>query len=1344
MKKLLALLALLLTAPANAQLLAVCDQATAALCNTTSNPGTGTSGDPVWLMAGKFNSDFTNLWPLLSGGIIAGTNITVSGTWPNQTVSASGSLGIGFNNVSSGTNTTAAMVVGTGSSMAASGTGVIAATSLGSLSGLPVQAADTIVCNGVATTAAPTACAVAGNITFNSAGALTTSQPIDPNNGGACIVSAYTVFASDAGALLTFCNSSAEAVTLPVHTTSGFGAKYSLDTWNYGTGTVTFTPTTDTINNGQTSFAEPPNTGCTFSINGSGNWDLSACSAAGGSGGSGTVNSGTASLPAYYPATGTAVSPVGGLDFYVVPPINTASVAAAGAAANAAGAGTVWIPVSPSITAGNFQVGTQYIIQVVGTTSFTSIGASSNTVGVVFTATGAGLGTGVALQPWIVDGLTPYPNVHYRGVAGSSYSQQNATVAAGQGVNGTVLMPTTPYSVDAVDWNAAPAPTVAATALVIGDYYTIVTPGSTTWTSLGAAANTAGTVFTCNASCPGTGTGTAQLTPEAGVGWFFGQQPGFTGALVGFGLEDLSLMYYRTAIHIGDLWEPGCYSCTFKNIQISQEQTWAFFTENDEGNMTIDRAILIPGALGGGLWVGASGAAALNQPGNWNLNHVFVSDSSNSLKIRGAVFAARTGTTSTQGSSLNDMHVFDLEVNQEGRTKYTAQDGMTMSNASCLITYPTTGTPSAFTHSTIAVDMPIVFTNTPAGSPFTANTPYFIVNVATSNFQVSNLKGGICLPATAGVSGLNGTEDGFELLEFVGYPDSAGTLVNTIQPADFHGIDLECNSSAACTSIVFEQATRGVKLQANYYDAGDIATVVVRDGGGGDSFDGNSNQSYNPIGTVLDSDSSGDSLSFLITGPRNSVYAYNGSGGSTGIGLDTLAWNSVDPRCQASTGILFLTGITRADACSNKNINQVEWDNYPIAAESWTVGNGGTIVYSTSNVTYNGAGGGSSSIYQIPTNGDGALIFADNSSSGTWTINAQGGQNIVAGGVSATSYTVPANSAVWFKAAYNGTTYYWSVVGGGGSGTVTTTGSPASGNLATFSGASSITNGNLSGDCTTSGTLAITCTETNGTAFGTFATQNYATPPAIGGTTPAAGSFTTLSASSTVSGTGFSTYLASPPAIGGTAPAPGTFNTLALSGNVSTAAALSGGIGLIGSATPTYNDSSGTGGTIATAYMYTVPPVTFTANTATTYTTEATLYVPATTCSTNTICSNNYGIATNGSLGLTGSGDKISMNSRLVAQATAVTVTSGLGTSPTVVGNTTLGFKITTGSSGTPSTTVVLGLPTATTGWRCTIDDITTPADTAHQTALATNSVTFTFSSAPTLSDVLVGGCTGI
>jgi len=48
------------------------------------------------------------------------------------------------------------------------------------------------------------------------------------------------------------------------------------------------------------------------------------------------------------------------------------------------------------VSAGNFTVGETYIIAVPGTTSFTSIGAASNAVGTVFTATSAGSGTGTA------------------------------------------------------------------------------------------------------------------------------------------------------------------------------------------------------------------------------------------------------------------------------------------------------------------------------------------------------------------------------------------------------------------------------------------------------------------------------------------------------------------------------------------------------------------------------------------------------------------------------------------------------------------------------------------------------------------------------------------------------------------------------------------------------------------------------------------------------------------------------------------------------------------------------------------------------------------------------------
>lgn len=104
-------------------------------------------------------------------------------------------------------------------------------------------------------------------------------------------------------------------------------------------------------------------------------------------------------------------------------------------------------------------------------------------------------------------------------------------------------------------------------------------------------------------------------------------------------------------------------------------------------------------------------------------------------------------------------------------------------------------------------------------------------------------------------------------------------------------------------------------------------------------------------------------------------------------------------------------------------------------------------------------------------------VTGDCKDSGAATRPTSGGQVIglvVAGGVGAGTYTVQLQIT---NQAY-------------GSGTVTTTGSPANGNLAKFSGASSVTNGDLSGDCTTSGALAITCTKTSGVSFAPSATTD--------------------------------------------------------------------------------------------------------------------------------------------------------------------------------------------------------------------------------------------------------------
>jgi len=56
------------------------------------------------------------------------------------------------------------------------------------------------------------------------------------------------------------------------------------------------------------------------------------------------------------------------------------------------------VRLSNIVDAGNFVIGQQYEIKTVGTTDFTAIGASANTVGQVFVATGVGSGTGDAYR----------------------------------------------------------------------------------------------------------------------------------------------------------------------------------------------------------------------------------------------------------------------------------------------------------------------------------------------------------------------------------------------------------------------------------------------------------------------------------------------------------------------------------------------------------------------------------------------------------------------------------------------------------------------------------------------------------------------------------------------------------------------------------------------------------------------------------------------------------------------------------------------------------------------------------------------------------------------------------
>lgn len=76
--------------------------------------------------------------------------------------------------------------------------------------------------------------------------------------------------------------------------------------------------------------------------------------------------------------------------------INAASATVVVSNTNGLKIGQLLDTAEETITAGNFVVGNAYKIKSVGTTNFIALGAASNTIGTVFTATGVGSGTGTA------------------------------------------------------------------------------------------------------------------------------------------------------------------------------------------------------------------------------------------------------------------------------------------------------------------------------------------------------------------------------------------------------------------------------------------------------------------------------------------------------------------------------------------------------------------------------------------------------------------------------------------------------------------------------------------------------------------------------------------------------------------------------------------------------------------------------------------------------------------------------------------------------------------------------------------------------------------------------------
>jgi hypothetical protein len=183
---------------------------------------------------------------------------------------------------------------------------------------------------------------------------------------------------------------------------------------------------------------------------------------------------------------------------------------------------------TPLTVATAIEVSKSYVINAVGTTDFTLIGAANNTPGTIFTATAVGTGSGtVRNNTDLEDRYYVYTYVSDIGEE-SAPSPPSAMLTCRTDDTVTVNNFASPSSVGIVGINRiriyktasgttgadfyflkelGTNATINATAMSVGQTYTIATLGTIDFTLLGASGNFMGTTFTCTV-IPVSGTGT--------------------------------------------------------------------------------------------------------------------------------------------------------------------------------------------------------------------------------------------------------------------------------------------------------------------------------------------------------------------------------------------------------------------------------------------------------------------------------------------------------------------------------------------------------------------------------------------------------------------------------------------------------------------------------------------------------------------------------------------------------------------------------------------------------------------------------------------------------------------
>ena len=147
------------------------------------------------------------------------------------------------------------------------------------------------------------------------------------------------------------------------------------------------------------------------------------------------------------------------------------------------------------VTAGSFVTGQSYIIQSIGNTDFTLIGATKNVIGLTFVATGVGTGTGTAT-------LTTFGGITANEIYYVTTVINNAYFTVSSISNPTIFSIT----------NTIASTTFTAGSFVIGNTYTITSLGTTNFTDIGASVNQVGVTFVATNIGIGTGTATQAAT----------------------------------------------------------------------------------------------------------------------------------------------------------------------------------------------------------------------------------------------------------------------------------------------------------------------------------------------------------------------------------------------------------------------------------------------------------------------------------------------------------------------------------------------------------------------------------------------------------------------------------------------------------------------------------------------------------------------------------------------------------------------------------------------------------------------------------------------------------------